>query len=212
MQKIKLFIADDHQILVDGLISFFQDTENIDVIGFANDGTTLLRKLFTERPDIILLDLNMPLLDGIKTLDLLKKDYSNIKILILSNYNQSQLVMEARAKGADGYILKNGSKNELMDAIESIMNGKTYFNLDELKTDKEVPKVYTDEFMRKYMLTKREVEIIKLLCNEMNSREIGEKLFISEYTVNTHRRNILSKLDIKKTAGLINFARQNNIC
>ena len=206
---LKIFIADDHQILIDGLTSFFNELDGFEVIGHANDGLVLLQEIATKVPDIILLDLNMPKMDGMLTLKNIKASYSNIKVIILSNYHQSQLIKETRALGANGYVLKNGSKSDLIAAIETVNNGKFYFTEEEAKT--ESINVFADEFMKKHQLTKREVEIIKLVCQELNSKEIADKLFIAEFTVTTHRRNILSKLNIKNTPALINFAKQNGI-
>lgn len=210
MADLKIFIADDHQILIDGIISFFNELEGFEVIGYANDGINLLRDIAVKIPDIILLDLNMPKLDGISTLKKLKENYPNIKVIILSNYHQSQLIKETKSLGANGYVLKNGSKSDLLMAIETTQSGKLYFpEAEEVNLDTRL--VFTDEFMKKHQLTKREVEIIRLVCEELSSKEIGEKLFIAEFTVTTHRRNILSKLGIKNTPGLINFAKQNGI-
>jgi len=208
---LKLYLADDHQILIDGLIAFFHEIEGFEVIGFANDGATMLRDLQIKTPDIILLDLNMPRLDGIKALEQIKMGFPTVKVIILSNYHQTKLIKEAKEKGARGYLLKNGSKKELFEAIELVRRGGLYFKLEELAEDTDINTVFSDEYMLKYQLTKREVEIIKMVCLEWNSREISEKLFISESTVNTHRRNIFSKLDIKNTPALINFARANGI-
>eukprot|EP00388_Colpodella_angusta_P009522 GDKJ01025287.1.p2 GENE.GDKJ01025287.1~~GDKJ01025287.1.p2 ORF type:complete len:211 (+),score=2.96 GDKJ01025287.1:106-738(+) len=209
MTNINLFIADDHQILIDGIISFFNELEGFTVIGYANDGQSLLQEIATKTPDIILLDLNMPKLDGLSTLKKIKISYPNIKVIILSNYHQSQLIKETNELGANGYILKNGSKSDLLNAITTVQSGKKYFpELDNAITNSAV---FTDEFMKKHQLTKREVEIIQLVCQELSSKEIGDKLFISEFTVTTHRRNILGKLGIKNTPALLNFAKQNGI-
>ncbi len=209
MTDLKIFIADDHQILIDGIISFFNELEGFKVIGYANDGLNLLNDIAIKTPDVILLDLNMPKLDGLSTLKKLKENYPNIKVIILSNYHQSQLIKETKALGADGYVLKNGSKSDLLNAISAVSEGKAYFAEEELVQDTKL--VFTDEFMKKHQLTKREVEIIRLVCQELNSKEIADKLFIAEFTVTTHRRNILSKLAIKNTPGLINFAKQNGL-
>jgi len=209
MPNLKIFIADDHQILIDGIVAFFNDLEGYEVIGSANDGVSLLQEIATKTPDIILLDLNMPKLDGISTLKKLKANYPNIKVIILSNYHQSQLIKETKTLGANGYILKNGSKSDLLNAIESAQSGKYFF--PEEKENPNTQLVFTDEFMKKHHLTKREVEIIRCVCDELSSKEISEKLFIAELTVTTHRRNILSKLGLKNTPALINFAKENGI-
>lgn len=209
MTNLKIFIADDHQLLIDGLTSFFKELDGFEVIAHANDGLVLLQEIATKVPDIILLDLNMPKMDGMATLKNIKANYPNIKVIIISNYHQSQLIKETKALGANGYVLKNGSKSDLLSAIETVNSGKMYFPEEEEKINNN--SVFADEFMKKHQLTKREVEIIRLVCQELNSKEIAEKLFIAEFTVNTHRRNILSKLGMKNTPALINFAKQNGI-
>lgn len=209
MANLKIFIADDHQLLIDGLTSFFKELDGFEVIGCANDGLLLLQEIATKVPDIILLDLNMPKMDGMATLKNIKASYPNIKVIILSNYHRSQLIKETKALGANGYVLKNGSKSDLLSAIETVNSGKMYFPEEEEKTN--INSVFADEFMKKHQLTKREVEIIRLVCQELNSKEIADQLFIAEFTVNTHRRNILSKLGMKNTPALINFAQQNGI-
>ena len=209
--RLKIYLADDHQILLDGLISFFREIGGIEVVGSANDGSTLLRDVYKKQPDIILLDLNMPKLDGMKTLERLRKEYPQIKVIVLSNYHQSQFIKEARDHGASGYVLKNGSKEELLDAIDAVKNGGQYFKIDGHSLPDEAESLFADDFIRRYQLTKREIEIIKLVCAEMSTRQISEKLFVSEYTVNTHRKNILRKLNVKNSVGMINFARESGL-
>ena len=210
MEKLKLFLADDHQILIDGLMAFFKEVEDVEVVGAANDGALVLHSLHSVQPDILLLDLNMPKMDGMRTLERLKREHPKVQVIILSNYHQTQLMKEAEEKGAAGYVVKNGSKEELLQAIEKVRKGEKYFSpFVQPMAQKEF---YTDAFMKKHQLTKREIDIIKLVCEEMNSHDIGNKLFISEFTVNTHRRNIMRKLNVKNTAGVINFARQHGIC
>jgi DNA-binding NarL/FixJ family response regulator len=210
MEKIKLFLADDHQILIDALLAFFKEQGTFEIVGAANDGFMVMEALQSMQPHILLLDLNMPKADGITTLENISKKYPEVRTIILSNYHQSGLIQECRQKGAWGYVLKNGSKEELLAAIETVHQGKRYFN-DTTEPLKEND-FYADEFMKKFQLTKREIDIIRLVCKERNSRAIAAELFISEFTVNTHRRNIMRKLNVNNTVGVINFARLNSIC
>lgn len=209
MSKIRIYLADDHQILIDGLIAFLNEIENIEVVGSANDGVTLMREIPSRQPDMILLDLNMPRLDGIKTLQRLGKEYPQIKVLVLSNYQQSQIIKEARDCGAKGYLLKNGSKKELLEAITAVNNNELFFSTIGPVNNNE--DLFADDFKKKYQLTKREIEIIQLVCDGLTTKDISEKLFITEFTVNTHRKNILRKLDVKNTAGVINFANAHGL-
>jgi len=211
LDTVKLYLADDHQILIDGLIAFFNTFSDIEVVGHANDGVTLLREIQTRNPNIILLDLNMPKLDGIKTLQRLQKDYPYIRVIVLSNYNQSQIIKEARDSGAKGYVLKNGSKDELIEAIETVKNGGMYFKEGGPSPLPSETTTFSDDFTQQYQLTKREIEIIRLICKELTTRQIADKLFIAEFTVNTHRKNILRKLNVKNSAGVINFATQHGL-
>ena len=210
LSSTSLYLADDHQILIDGLTAFFDNTEGLEVIGHANDGMTLLRELNHKKPQIILLDLNMPKFDGLKTLQRLVLDYPQIKVIILSNYDQAHLIKETEKMGAKGYLLKNGSKQELLEAIETVKNGGTYFNIKEAE-EETGDEVFVDVFKKRFQLTKREIEIIRLVCNGASTPELSKKLFIAENTVNTHRRNIMYKLDVKNVAGLIGFARENGL-
>lgn len=210
MNPVTIYLADDHQILIDGLIAFFNSTGTIEVIGHANDGMTLLRELHSRKPEIVLLDLNMPKFDGLKTLERISKDFPAVKVIVLSNYNQPQMIKEARMLGARGYLLKNGSKKELLDAIETVCAGETYFTSDDAEPSEESG-VFTDEFKKRYQLTRREVEIIVMICEGASTPEISQRLFIAEATVSTHRRNIMFKLEVKNVAELISFARKNGI-
>ena len=210
MDAITIYLADDHQILIDGLTAFFREVENIEVIGHANDGMTMIREFHTKKPDVVLLDLNMPKFDGLKTLERISKDFPSVKVIILSNYDQPQLIKTAREAGASGYLLKNGSKAELLEAIAAIKEGHTYFPETQEGPSPEVP-VFTDGFKKRHQLTKREVEIIRMVSGGANTPAIAEQLFISENTVSTHRRNIMFKLDVKNVAELIGFAQKNGI-
>lgn len=208
-QPVRIFIADDHQILVDGLLSFFEKTKNIEVVGAANDGRTLLESLPQAEPDLVLLDLNMPGMDGVAALEQIGRRFPAVRVIILSNYHQSGLVKSCAQKGAWGYVLKNGSMDDLLAAIEGVMAGKKQFP-DEEPPSGEKPH-YLDSFLQQYNLTNREVDIIRSICRELSSKEIATQLFISEFTVNTHRRNIMRKLNVRNAAGIINFAAQHKL-
>jgi len=206
----RLIIADDHQLLADGLVAVLREAAEWDILVPVNNGRELLDRLAKTPVDVVLLDLNMPHLDGIKTLEIIKDQYPGIKVLVLTNYNQPQLLSEVRKLGADGYLLKNASGDILKAALRSVQAGVPYFeNLVPQETP--VAAFFLDEFMKKYHLTKREVQIIKMVGSELTSKEIGTELSISEFTVNTHRKNILRKLELKNTAGLLNFAKQQGI-
>lgn len=206
MNNISIYIADDHQLLIDGLISALNDYPHIKVIGWANDGKKVISDMALIAPNIILLDLNMPQVDGLQVIEKVKANYNDIKILVLSNYNASHIIKGAQQRGADGYILKNGSITEVVKAIETIHSGETYFtDLLQEKTIRETG-YFMDDFMKEYLLTKREHDILILMVKGKSSIEIADVLFISAATVSTHRRNILKKLGLKRTNEIMSLA------
>ncbi|WP_346319655.1 response regulator transcription factor [Chitinophaga sp. YIM B06452] len=210
MEKLRIIIADDHQLLIDGLIAVLRENPEWEIQEPVNNGRQLLERLDSAPADLVLLDLNMPQLDGIRTLEIMRRQHPSVKILVLTNYNQPQLLNEVRKLGADGYLLKNSPASVLKTAIATIAEGGSYFEVLQPQ-ETNIPAYFLDEFMKKYQLTKREVEIIRMVGSELTSREIGTQLSISEFTVNTHRKNILRKLELKNTPGLLNFAKQHGI-
>lgn len=210
MSELRLLIADDHQLLIDGMLSLLREAGGYTLLEPVNDGRQLLEKLASTPVDIILLDLNMPHLDGIRALEKIRRQYPRVRILVLTNYNQPQLVAEVRRLGANGYLLKSASAGELQRVIRLIADGGEWF--EELEADEEpLPSYFLDEFLRKYHLTRREVEIIRMVGSELTSKEIGSRLSISEFTVNTHRKNIMRKLEVRNIAGILNFARTHGL-
>lgn len=207
---LRLIIAEDHQLLIEGLISILSEVDGLTLLKPVNDGRQLINSLGSNKADMILLDLNMPNMDGIKTLEILKRDFSDIKVIVLTNYDQPQLVEKIKKLGADGYILKSSASAVLKEAISKVAMGGSYF---EQSLDPQVQSndYFLDDFMKKFKLTRREVEIIKMIEKELTSKEIGDNLFISEFTVGTHRKNIMKKLDVKNIAGLMKIAQQFGI-
>jgi DNA-binding NarL/FixJ family response regulator len=202
-------IADDHVLFVSGLQSLLADQDDITIIGHAEDGRELLHILGKETPDIVLLDINMPKLNGLDTARFIKQSYKDIKIIIISTYNQEHIIEKAQATGVNGYILKNSSKEELLQTIKMVMNGKTSFpylapvNNDNLDAQ--------SDFIKQFSLTKREVEIINLIKKGVTNKEIATTLFLSQYTVETHRKHIMQKLNLKTPAALIKYMIEKNI-
>lgn len=209
--KTKIVLADDHQFLLEGITVILKEMPSIEIVATAQNGFELMDAVAQQQPSLVLLDLNMPGYDGLQCLQKIKKHYPGVKVLVLTNYNQPELVEEVKKMQADGYLVKNSSAIELKDAISTIITGKKHFPAAvELSTIAE-DSFFFDDFLKKYQLTKREVEIIRMICKEMSTKEIAARLFLSELTINTHRRNILRKLEVKSVAGLMNFARQNQL-
>jgi DNA-binding NarL/FixJ family response regulator len=211
MHRKKIIIADDHSFMIEGVQTILKDDTAIKIIATAQNGYQLIDAVIKELPDLIILDLNMPGKDGMSSIEHIKKGFSSIKILVLSNYTQPDLICKIKNLGVNGFISKNTDATELRDAIHAVLSGKDYFQNLDTKSAADQEDTYLDNFMRKFQLTSREVGIIRLICKEKTTKEIAAELFLSELTINTHRRNINRKLDIKNTAGLINFARQYNV-
>lgn len=201
---IKLYLADDHPIVVEGLKEVLNSKSNLEVIGEAFDGIQLMGLLSHQRPDVIVMDINMPGLDGIACTKLIKKQYPSIKIVILTMYNDRTFVNQLIAAGADGCMLKSRGSKELVAAIERVTSNKSYF-------DSVADFTHISKDTKEIQLSEREKEIVKLVAEGLTSSEIAQKLFIAEHTVRTHRKNIFKKLGINNTSQLTRFAINNKI-
>lgn len=206
---IKVLLADDHQIIIDGLRFILDQEETVEVVGEASDGREVLDKLKNREVDIVILDINMPVLDGIDTMIRIRESHPEVKVLMLTMYNNAEFIKKLNQAGADGFILKNTGKEELMTALNTLSEGKTYYGQEVTKTllDSQNKSKQPD----KIELTKREKEVLGLLADGLTTSEISEKLFISTHTVESHRKNLLSKFRVKNTTGLVKFAYQNGI-
>ncbi len=205
----KIIIADDHQFLLDGISAVLKTMPDVEIAATVLNGFELMDAVAKENPSLVILDLNMPGYDGLQCLQKIKANHAGIKILVLTNYSQPELVEEIKKLHADGFLVKNSSAAELREAIEVILSGKKYFPVAHKQKALPDDSYFFDEFLKKYQLTKREVDIIRMICKEMSTKEIADELFLSELTISTHRRNIFRKLELKNIAGLMNFSRQN---
>src|SRR5690606_34845152 len=195
--KTRVIIADDHPVVIQGIRDALEKSDRFDVVAEFADGKSLLQSALLTRADLLLLDLNMPGMDGLQTLDRLKKSHLPLKIIVLTSYVSSQLADQCREAGAQGYLIKTEDLHRLLDRIYHILNGELVFpdfSCPEQQGGSDFS--YFDEFLKKYKLTKREVEIIRMVCNDYNSKEIADKLYLSTFTVQTHRRNIVKKLGL----------------
>lgn len=205
--SFKILIADDHQIFIDGLLMIFADIKFVDEIHVATNGLEVISILENHSIDLAILDVNMPKPNGFDLCRIILDKYIDTKVMILSMYGDENFMNEFIRMGVIAYVLKNAGKHELLEAIEHVIKGELYISKD-LRSKQEV---IEDDFVKSLSLTKREKEIISLLAREKSSQEIADALFISIYTVNTHRKNILHKLGIKNTAGLVKFASDNQL-
>ncbi len=205
----KIIIADDHPFMIDGLTNVIQHMANTELLATAPNGLELIQRLQQQSANMVILDLNMPGMDGFECIKQIRKETASPKILVLTNYNQPEIIEEVKRLGADGFLLKNSSADELRQAIEAILDGKKHFPDNAIINPIAENSFFYDEFLKKFQLTKREVGIMLLICHGKSSKQIADELYLSELTVNTHRRNIMKKLDLNNVAGLIHFARQN---
>jgi len=203
---IKVLLVDDHKVVLDGLMMLIESMDGIEVCATAVNGKLALSYLKENPVDIILLDLNMPVLNGLELIDILKKESIPAKVIVLSMVDDAFIVKRMMKKGAMGFILKNSSHDDVENAIRQVNSGQRVFSevLESVLVgdSKERPKIQT--VIPK--LSKREQEILELIIDEQTTSEIAENLFISFGTVETHRRNLLNKLGARNTAGLVKAA------
>jgi len=198
MKKIKILLADDHQIVLDGLKLILNNYPHFEIIGEKENGKEVLDFIEIEKPDVLITDINMPVMDGITCSKKIKEKYPEIKIIILTMYSQKSFIKEIVSIGIDGCLLKNNTGKELGEAVERVVEGKSYY--DQIRDFN----VENDE-LTTYKLSDRETDIIRCLSDGLSSNEIAEKLFISIHTVRTHRKNILKKLNLHNTPELIQY-------
>jgi DNA-binding NarL/FixJ family response regulator len=207
---LRLIIADDHPLLVDGLRRVLEEIEGVEVIASAENGLQLINILREKTADLVLLDLQMPKLDGVAALKILKKEFPKLRIIVFTNYDQPKLIKEIKTLGAMGYLLKNSPSVVIKEAVVTVAAGGVWFRETE-PAHSAGPSLFTNDFLKKYQLTNREIEIIRKIAQGLTTKEIALELFVSEFTINSHRRNICRKLNIYTPVGLINFAREHGI-
>lgn len=210
-KKLKLILADDHQIMTDGLQALLSDVNDIEVVGIATNGKDVLELLGTMTPDVVVTDINMPLMDGVTLTREIITNHQGVRVLALSMSNESEHIADILEAGASGYILKNTGKEELVKAIRKVSAGELYFS-DEVSAQMMramSARTKKKEVAHEVRLTEREYEIIKLITQELSNAQIADKLFISERTVETHRKNIFRKTNTKSVVGLIKMAMEN---
>lgn len=203
MKPIKIILTDDHQIVIDGLKAVLETAPDIQIIGAALNGKVLLQLLQTLTPDLILLDISMPIMDGLETAAKVKEQYPQVKILILTTHASPHKIKQILKLGVEGYILKDTGRAGLLNAIHTIMQGQTYVDL---RVTESLVQSYQPQQKPLGHLTKREKEITQLIAQGKSTKEVAQALFISPLTVETHRKNIFSKLGIHKTAELVKYA------
>lgn len=204
---IKLILADDHQILLDGIKAILEQDPALEVVGTAANGLQVLELLKKNTIDVLLLDLMMPIMDGLETTLHVKKQYPDVKILLLTTNDEGSIITSIFKRGATGYLLKNASQEILIQGIKDAYLGKkvlsAHLTAKMIESLSEPAKNKTGSIPR---ITKRELEVIKLIAKEYTTQEIADELFVSTNTVATHKRNLFVKMDVKNSVGMIKKA------
>jgi DNA-binding NarL/FixJ family response regulator len=213
MNKIRILLADDHPLVRSGLIKLLEPFKEFIIIGEASDGEEAVAMTKKLEPDVVVIDLSMPKLSGVEATKIIRKNYPSAKVLVLTMYDNEEYVYQILKSGAGGYMLKNSGRDELAAAIRAVARGDRFFS-------PRVSEIVMEAYLRKtegrgddlpmtdvdLPLTKREREILYYIADGFNNSKIAEKLFISARTVETHRTNIMQKLDIHDAANLVRFA------
>lgn len=204
---IEVAIAEDHQMFTDGVAMLLSSAEDIHLLSTAQNGQLFLKLLEEQVPDVALIDLSMPVMDGEQTINEMKKHYPQVKVIVLTMHDNPLRLKKLMQQGIAGYVLKEVGKQELLNAIRIVYAGSTYFS-QEVMQRALMEEVHQGQGGA---LTKREIEVLRLIGEEYTTQQIAEKLFISTFTVDTHRKNLLSKLQVKNTVGLIKYALEQKI-
>lgn len=209
--KISILIADDHSMIREGLKQLLELEQNFNVIGFADNGRKAIDKINELHPDILLLDVNMPVLGGIETLAEIRKNNINVKVIMLTIHNEREYLIKAVELGCDGYILKESDSDELKNAIYNVYEGKRYIqpNMTPMLNSYLASRAEDDKKL--VGLTKREIQVLKLVAEGMFNRDIAERLEISERTVKNHIANIFKKIQVSDRTQAAVFAIKNNL-
>lgn len=213
MSKIKILIADDHKILRQGIRSLLSSQGDFEVIGETSDGPETLKETFKLKPDVVLMDIGMPNLNGFEATRQIKKKLPEVKVLVLTMYQDDEYVLQALQSGASGYVLKDVAVEELVSAIRAVNNDQYYLSPSISRTviDAYLRKTEKGEREPSDLLTAREREIVQLIAEGYTNKEIAAKLYISVKTVDAHRSHIMEKLDIHDVAQLVKYAIRKGI-
>ena len=212
--KLDIIIADDHQLFVESLRMLLQHPPEykINMLAVAYTGDELIHLLENKKPDLLLLDINIPSKSGLEVLPFIKKSHKAMRVLALTMYDDPKIIKSAFDGGVDGYLLKNCTKDELLEAIRCVMSGEIYIGKGvSVGNHRSNNQDFEDVFRKKFQLTKREVEVLQLITQARNNGSIAKELYISEQTAAVHRKNIMRKIGVNSTAALIRTAYDNQL-
>lgn len=211
MPPYRMLLVDDHQIVLDGLRDILEPIADCIIVGSASNGREAISALAATQPDLLLMDLNMPGMDGLEALSEIRRRFPQLKVVILTMYDSVELARQVLSLGANGYLLKEHGKEELLTALRQVAAGGQYISEKIRHQMQPKEERFSDDFQKKLSLTQRELEILRLIARSYTNKEIADKLFLSELTVQTHRRNLKRKLKAEHTADLVRFAYEHGI-
>ncbi len=208
--KIDIIIADDHLLFIDGLKMMLEREADMHVVATAKGGKELMSLLASQPADVVLMDINMPGVNGLEATKDVMTWNPKVRIIMLSTYGEDYLVQKARDYGASGYLLKTSPREKLLEAIRKVADGETFFAVRKPPgTSDTLPQ--NDSYVKQFNLTSREIEILQHIKQGLTTKEIGDRLCVSQFTVKTHRKNIASKLGLKNFASVMKFIMDNDI-
>lgn len=213
-KKIRIYLADDHQVLIDGMQAVLNTNSDFEIVGFSLNGVHIIEQAVKNKADILVMDINMPEKDGIEVLKDLSVGTFPFKVIILSSYDDLKLIKEVMKLGASGYLTKQCAGENIIEAIHVVTGGEEYFCKtvrDKIFNSFTKNNIKPNAENSSHSLTDRELEIIKLISLEYSGKEISAELSISTNTVETHRKNLVRKLNVKNTIGLVKFAIKHNL-
>lgn len=206
MDKIKILVADDHPMVLEGMRSMLAEIGFVAIAGLAQNAYQAMELVKAHMPDIVITDINMPEISGIELTAKIRKEFPGVKVIAMSTFNERSYISQMVQQGASGYLLKSASKEEIEAAILTVIAGKLYMSID-----LELSKQDQQELKKLPVLTSREQEVLLLIAEGFTNAQIAEKLFVSPYTVDSHRKNLLTKFEVNNTAGLIKLAVKNGL-
>lgn len=209
-EPIRILLADDHKLFLEGVRGLLQKVPWIEIVGIASNGAEVLRKLQSHYFDIVMLDIQMPQMNGLKVAEQMRERHADVKIIVVSMYGERLFVEQMLRLGVDGYLLKNTTPEELISAIAAVRDGRKYFAHDvtALVLGESVSMASPDPVAS---LTRREIQILRMIARGYSGPEVARELSLSSQTVSTHRKNIMNKLNVNNTASLVRYALTNHL-
>lgn len=206
MYKIKVLVVDDHPMVLEGMRSMLSQISFVELTGVAADAFEAIEKIKQHPPQIVLTDINMPEVSGIELTEKIKKEFPEVKVVAMSTFRERSYISQMIKNGASGYLIKSASREEIEEALLSVHEGKLYMNLDVSMAGIDI-----QDMANVPVLSRREAEVLQLISDGLTNPQIAEKLFISLHTVDSHRKNLLTKFGVNNTASLIKLAAKNNL-